>query len=127
MTQKVCPQCGAPVAEGAVECEYCGKRFIPVDPNEENAESLETAASSDGIDPSWPVRDKVIAALFAIFLGGLGLHKFYLGKTGKGILYLLFVWTGIPSFIGFIEGITYLCSDDKKFMLKHKCRLPQYV
>jgi len=44
----------------------------------------------------------------AIFLGGLGIHKFYLGQTGQGLLYLLFCWTGLPGFIGLLEGLFYL-------------------
>lgn len=48
-------------------------------------------------------KDELIGFLFALLLGGLGLHRFYLGETGWGILYLLFCWTGIPSLIGFIE------------------------
>lgn len=52
--------------------------------------------------------NKIAYALLAIFLGGLGVHKFYAGKTGSGILYLIFCWTIIPALIGFIEGIVAL-------------------
>ena len=48
-------------------------------------------------------KDEVVGVLLALFLGGLGIHKFYLGQTGLGVLYLVFSWTGIPSIIGFIE------------------------
>lgn len=44
------------------------------------------------------------AVLLALFLGGLGIHKFYLGKAGMGILYLLFCWTYIPAVIAFFEA-----------------------
>ena len=48
-------------------------------------------------------KDELVGVLLALFLGGLGAHKFYMGETGLGILYLLFFWTGIPAIIGLIE------------------------
>lgn len=75
------------------------------------------------IDPSWPVRSKVAAGLLALFLGGFGIHKFYLGKPGLGILYLIFCWTYIPSIISFVEAIIYLTSGDIDFQLKNKVRI----
>lgn len=49
--------------------------------------------------------NKIIYIVLAIFFGGLGLHKFYAKNNGRGILYLLFFWTGIPEILGIIEGI----------------------
>jgi TM2 domain-containing membrane protein YozV len=49
-------------------------------------------------------KDEVIGVLIAIFLGGLGIHHFYLRRDGLGLLYLLFSWTGIPMVIGWIEA-----------------------
>ncbi len=48
-------------------------------------------------------RDEVVGILLALFLGTFGIHHFYLRRTGLGILYLVFCWTGIPSILGFIE------------------------
>lgn len=48
-------------------------------------------------------RDEVVGILLALFLGSFGIHHFYLRRTGLGILYCCFFWTGIPSFLGFIE------------------------
>lgn len=45
------------------------------------------------------------AVLLALFLGGIGAHKFYLGKTVAGILYILFCWTSIPSWIALFEAL----------------------
>ena len=64
-------------------------------------------------------RSKLTAALLAIFLGGIGLHKFYLGQIGMGILYLLFCWTFIPAVIGLIEGIVLLSISDETFARRY--------
>ena len=60
-------------------------------------------------------KSKVVAGILAILLGGIGAHKFYLGRWGWGIIYLLFCWTYIPSIIGIIEGIGYLISNENDF------------
>ena len=65
------------------------------------------------------MKNKLAAALLAIFLGDFGAHKFYLGKPGTGLIYLLFFWTGIPAVIGIIEGILYLLSSEEDFQRKH--------
>lgn len=51
------------------------------------------------------VVNKVTYVVFAILLGNIGVHKFYAGYTGQGILYVLFCWTGIPWVIAVVEGI----------------------
>ena len=47
-------------------------------------------------------KDKTVALLLCIFLGCLGIHRFYVGKIGTGILYLL---TGAVFGIGWIVDI----------------------
>jgi hypothetical protein len=44
-----------------------------------------------------------VGILLALFLGTFGIHHFYLRRTGLGILYCCFFWTGIPTMLGFIE------------------------
>ncbi|WP_428912494.1 TM2 domain-containing protein [Niallia sp. Krafla_26] len=51
-------------------------------------------------------------------LGDLGIHKFYLGRWGWGILYVL-CWTYIPAIVSFIEGVIFLVSSDENFARKH--------
>jgi TM2 domain-containing membrane protein YozV len=48
-------------------------------------------------------RDEVVGVLLALFLGTFGVHHFYLRRTGLGILYLCFFWTGITAILGLIE------------------------
>jgi TM2 domain-containing membrane protein YozV len=48
-------------------------------------------------------RDEVVGILLALFLGGFGIHHFYLRRTGLGILYVCLCWTPIPWVLGFFE------------------------
>jgi len=50
-------------------------------------------------------RDEVVGILLALFLGGFGIHHFYLRRTGLGILYCCFCWTPLPG-IAAALGIT---------------------
>jgi len=94
-TLKYCLACGAQIYFRAEFCPKCGARQAP--------QSLKNE------------RNRITAALFAIFLGGLGIHKFYLGYIVGGLIYLLFCWTFIPSIVGFIEGIMYLSMSESDF------------
>lgn len=69
---------------------------------------------------------KIIAGIFGILLGALGIHKFVLGYTKEGVIMLvitLVVGTvtvglaaGIMGIIGLIEGILYLVKSDEEFV-----------
>ena len=61
------------------------------------------------------MKDKWIFVLLAFFLGGLGIHRFYLGNIVIGLLYLVFCWTFIPLIISFIEGIIFAFTSEKEF------------
>lgn len=65
------------------------------------------------------MKSKLAAALLAIFLGGLGAHKFYLGRPIQGIFMLLFAWTGIPEIIGIFQGVLMLTMTEKSFNRKY--------
>ena len=65
------------------------------------------------------MKNKTTAGIFALVFGGLGVHRFYLGQPGKGLLYLLFVWTFIPTIIAMIDGIIFLTQDEDKFDRKY--------
>ena len=132
MSENKCPQCGAPIEVGATECKFCGEKLETQKVTEQVQQSQSqpqivvqqvAQATVSGINPSWPVKSKTVAGILGIFFGGLGLHKFYMGKPLMGILYLCLSWTFVPEVIGFFEGISYLCSSDENFQLKNHVRI----
>ena len=94
-------------------CPNCGEKLPPV---------AQAAYYGQPYQSRTPSKDKTVAGLLAILLGGLGAHHFYLGHIGMGLLYLLFSWTFIPLIAGIIEGITYLSSNDDKWLQKYPPR-----
>ncbi len=70
------------------------------------------------------MKNKVVAAVLALAVGWIGVHKFYLGQSGMGIIYLLFSWTGIPAVIAFFECIFLLVMEDRVFDAKYNQALP---
>ncbi len=61
-------------------------------------------------------KEKLVAGLLAIFLGWLGIHKFYLGYNKAGIIQLIIsLFCGIGGILGLIEGILYLTKSDEEF------------
>jgi len=96
MSMVFCRGCGKEIHESAKACPQCGATQV-------------TAGS----------KNRISAALLAFFLGGIGVHKFYLGKVGQGFLYLIFFWTFIPAIISFVEFIIYLCDTDENFARKY--------
>lgn len=113
-----CPKCSGQnldvVAAGTYKCKDCGTMFTHATQVQPPVVKYVVSESSGTSGKS-----KVAAGLFGIFLGGLGIHKFYLGKVGMGILYLLLCWTFIPALVGLIEGIIYLCESDENFNRKY--------
>ncbi len=101
--EKYCSECGAIIRANAEICPKCGVRQMPPPFN----------VNLGPVTPGG--RSRIAAAIFAILLGSLGIHKFYLGLTGWGIVYLLFCWTGIPAIVGVIEGILLLVMSDEEF------------
>lgn len=85
-------------------CPSCGAR--------QGAQGAYRTSSGGG-------KSRYTAAALALLLGGVGVHKFYLGQVGLGILYLMFSWTLIPGVIAFVEFIIYLSMSDERFAQRY--------
>lgn len=139
-----CSTCGNPVESGAKFCSHCGERLSPpasrqargqgsgrqsgakdVEPSNSRSPGGSGSSRKDRGGPKRPVqkasqdKSKKVAGLLGIFLGGVGVHKFYLGRHGLGLVYLLFFWTFIPALIGLVEGVRYLWMDESEFRAKY--------
>ena len=66
-----------------------------------------------------PTKSRVVAGVLGILLGALGIHKFYLGYTGTGVVHvvlaLLVITAPVSAIVGLIEGILYLTKTDEDF------------
>lgn len=64
-------------------------------------------------------KNRVVAAILALFVGGLGVHHFYLGNFVLGAVYLIFSWTFIPALIAIVEAIMMFVMSDEAFAEKY--------
>jgi len=92
-----CPACGSATNPQAVICLKCGASLVA-------AGNSVTILEPDG------QKSKLAAGLLGIFLGGLGIHRFYLGYIGLGIVQIIvtIITFGFGALWGFIEGILIL-------------------
>lgn len=59
------------------------------------------------------------AIILAVFLGGLGIHRFYVGRVLSGFIYLIFSWTFIPLIIGILEAISWSTMSNEQFFKRY--------
>lgn len=147
-----CTSCGTQASEGAKFCTSCGAAIVePVvaQPAAVPVQPVQPAQPAQAYQPVQPnqamsyqpapqqqynqrpaeatigTKNKIAAGLLALFLGTLGIHKFYLGYTKEGIIMLLvsvigaFLTLGIATLvmaiIALVEAVLYLTKSDADF------------
>ena len=72
-------------------------------------------------------KEKVLAGILGILIGGLGVHHFYLGSTTSGVILLVasLFTCGFASIVGLIEGILLLVMNDEEFDARYNQREPE--
>jgi TM2 domain-containing membrane protein YozV len=109
---KFCTNCGSPLENGKNTCVACG-HVVGGSVSGTAGVSSNTNTNSN-TNYAAPPKSKIAAGLLGIFLGGFGVHNFYLGYAGKGVAQLLItiLSCGVLGFVsglwGFIEGILIL-------------------
>lgn len=98
-----CKSCGTQISEGVKFCPNCGKEAG-------NQHPVGQVQGKTGD------KSRIAAGLLGILIGGLGIHNFYLGYTGKAVAQLLLTVTVFFAFVswiwGLIEGIIILTNKE---------------
>ncbi len=68
------------------------------------------------------MKNKYVAAFLALIFGWLGVHRFYLGQVGLGILYLILLGTGLSFLLGLIDAVAFFAMDPERFDEKYNRR-----
>ena len=125
-----CPQCGFANPPQSTRCQKCGAGLAvaqPQQPQQQQQYAPQQPQQQYAPQPQQPVqvivqqqpgvnlppKSKGVAAILCFFFGFLGVHNFYLGYVGRGIVQLILTLTFFGMFItgfwAFIEFIMILC------------------
>ena len=124
---KFCIHCGRQITDDTAFCPYCGEKQTGM-PNHDGQFGFGGAnnwQSTYFVSP----KSKVVTALLCFFLGGLGIHRFYVGKISSGlammfltvfgfVLYLPLIVVGIWSLVDFIIIICGYFKDGQGLLIK---------
>lgn len=120
-----CEVCKKDISINATSCPHCGEPKIQ---KEQNTPSSFNSAPLDK-------KNKTVAALLALFIGTIGMHRFYIQRAGSGFLYLgstvlgvalavdgnPFPWLIIiPGCCAFIEAVNFFLMSEKDFDNKYR-------
>lgn len=106
---KVCPECSAMYYSAACpDCGYCPGRASQ-QPVTQVIYQTQTVAV-----PVGKRRSKWVAFVLCLLLGYLGAHKFYEGKNGMGVLYILTI--GLFGIGWLIDTFSLLCKPDPYYV-----------
>ena len=120
---KFCKHCGAKIPEAAVICTHCGCQVEEMKNQEQpsivinNANTSSNVNTNNNMNPAMfgvRAKNKWVAFLLCFFLGYLGAHKFYEGRVGAGILYLLTV--GVFGIGWLVDCIVLLCKPNPYYV-----------
>lgn len=132
---KMCKNCGTLTDDTASNCPNCGAMLDagqpnpqmgqpmqqpmqqPVQPNPQMGQPMPMGQQPmpGSVPPGVEQKSKIVAGLLGIFLGGWGIHNFYLGNTSRAVIQIIvtLVTCGAGAIWGLVEGIMILCGSIK--------------
>ena len=125
-----CPECGKQYSTqekvSRVKCPYCGAEtnvsYSDQEPSQWQQFGQQTARTVDDVFSNGPSgRSRGIAGLLAILVGAIGVHYFYIGKTGAGVVFLLATLLScgllgvVTEIVSLIQGILFFTSTQEEF------------
>ena len=129
-----CPSCGADQAPAAARTELAATRPVAIGlPSGQSKFCFGCGAQIHQAAHACPAcgavqrvghhrtarKDRTVAIVLAFLLGGIGVHRFYLGNIWLGLLYLVFCWTLLPAVIATVEGVVFISTSDVEFQRKY--------
>ncbi len=140
MEETECPYCAEKINIKAKKCKHCNEML---DQTMRELDLLKSqkkdvyvtnnaASSASATAPSayaYPIerRNKTTAILLCFFLGWMGGHKFYLGRTISGLVYLCLCWTLLPLIASFFETIYLIVMSQQEFDIKFNSASYRYA
>ena len=121
---KYCTHCGARIVIDAVICTHCGRQVSELRTAQPNMAQPQVIINNNNNNnnnnfntayvPMGKPKNKWLAFFLCLFLGALGVHRFYEGKIGTGLLWL---FTGGLFGLGwFIDLIILLCRSNPYYV-----------
>ena len=97
---KFCKFCGSTIAVDSVVCTKCGRQVENIGGSEKgivinnNNNNNVAAVSGNGMYGLVSPKSRLVDLILCFFLGIFGVHRFYVGKVGTGILMIFLMCTG---------------------------------
>ena len=99
-----CSKCGKENLDNAKFCASCGTPFTDTTSTQSTPSPVPGGPAAAAVSP----KSKISAALLAFFLGQLGIHRFYTGQIGTGIVILILTIVGYATSWVFGLGFLFL-------------------